>query len=311
MTKKWTDEEFKKILKERNPNIQALEPYNGAGNPILFKCLICGNIWKTTPRELTRLNESKRCGCGSCSGVRQWTDKKFISELKLKNKNVRPLEEYKGYDIHIKFLCLKCNKSFISTPHSVLRSNECPLCCIQGKTKVNEEFIFQLNEINPNIEPLEEYDVSYKKILMHCKICGNKWKSEPHSLLRGNGCPKCSSSKGERYIINYLNENNIEYIHDEPYFNDLRGCNNGILRPDFILPNHKIWIEFDGQQHFEPIDFAGKGKEWAEKNFEYIKRNDKIKNKYAKENGWRLIRISYLDLYNIKDILNNIFIEND
>ena len=146
---------------------------------------------------------------------------------------------------------------------------------------------------------------------MHCKICGNKWKSEPHSLLRGNGCPKCSSSKGERYIINYLNKNNIEYIHDEPYFNDLKGYNNGILRPDFILPNHKIWIEFDGQQHFEPVDFAGKGKEWAEKNFEYIKRNDKIKNKYAKENGWRLIRISYLDLYNIEDILNNIFIKND
>ena len=63
-------------------------------------------------------------------------------------------------------------------------------------------------------------------------------------------CPRCQISKGERRIMAWLDLNNIEYVYNEEYFNDLFG-NTSLLRPDFILPNYKIWIEYDGEFHYE------------------------------------------------------------
>ena len=74
------------------------------------------------------------------------------------------------------------------------------------------------------------------------------------------------------------------------------------MRPDFVLPKSRIWIEFDGIQHKEY-------KEGFHQSYEsYIatKENDEIKNKYAKENNWKLIRIKQCDFKNIEEIINNL-----
>lgn len=72
---------------------------------------------------------------------------------------------------------------------------------------------------------------------------------------------------------------------------------------DFYLPDYNILIEYDGEQHFKPVDFASKGLEWATKIFEYNQIKDKIKNDYCKDNNIRLIRIPYWDFDNIETIL--------
>ena len=98
--------------------------------------------------------------------------------------------------------------------------------------------------------------------------------------------------------MDWLNINNIKYIYDEPYFNNLFGVNGGLLRPDFILPNYKIWIEYDGEFHYE--------NKMNEDCYKALLIHDEIKNKYAKENGWKLIRIPYWDFENIENILEMI-----
>lgn len=55
--------------------------------------------------------------------------------------------------------------------------------------------------------------------------------------------------------------------------------------------------------HFEPTDFAGKGKEWAEEQFKGQKIRDEIKNKYCKQNNINLLRIPYWEFDNIENIL--------
>jgi hypothetical protein len=62
-------------------------------------------------------------------------------------------------------------------------------------------------------------------------------------------------------------------------------------------------IEYDGIQHFEPVDFAGNGKDWAERRFFYTKICDELKTKYCKEKDIKLIRIPYTEFKNIKTIL--------
>lgn len=71
-----------------------------------------------------------------------------------------------------------------------------------------------------------------------------------------------------------------------------------MLRPDFILPNEKVWIEYDGGQHFE-----WKEGMMSEEEYKISQNNDRIKNEYAKEHGWKLIRIPYWEFDNIEEIL--------
>lgn len=101
-------------------------------------------------------------------------------------------------------------------------------------------------------------------------------------------------SYGERKIIKTLNNESVEYIHQHKFDNCV---DKKKLIFDFYLPEINLCIEFDGQQHFKPIEFFG-----GEESFLALKRRDRIKNNYCEENKIKLLRISYEDV-NIIDIL--------
>ena len=75
------------------------------------------------------------------------------------------------------------------------------------------------------------------------------------------------------------------------------------LRFDFAIldkyDNIFAVIEFDGAQHYKPVDFFG-----GVENFEKTKKRDSIKNKYCLDNNIEMIRISYLEFDSIEDIIN-------
>ena len=62
------------------------------------------------------------------------------------------------------------------------------------KRKTHEEFIKQMQIINPNIEILGKYVDAKTKILCRCKVDGYEWEVAPTHLLNGRGCPKCGGS---------------------------------------------------------------------------------------------------------------------
>ena len=62
---------------------------------------------------------------------------------------------------------------------------------------------------------------------------------------------------------------------------------------DFYLPDYNIAIECQGEQHFKPIDFAGKGIEWAKKLFEKNIERDKNKIRLCEENQIKLFHINH------------------
>lgn len=150
-----------------------------------------------------------------------------------------------------------------------------------------------------NISPFRVSRFSHKKYRFICYECHHDWRAKLSHVSNGTWCPKCKSSKGEIRVKEYLDKNNIDYIHDEPYFKDLLSDLGNPLRPDFILPKHKIWIEYDGEFHFK--DFYKDG------SYESLKKHDECKDEYAKNNGWKMIRIPYTKFDEIETILNDIF----
>ena len=61
------------------------------------------------------------------------------------------------------------------------------------------------------------------------------------------------------------------------------------MRFDFYLPDFNVCIEFDGMQHFKPVEMFG-----GEEEFKKLKVRDEIKNKWCEVNGIELIRFNYL-----------------
>ena len=80
------------------------------------------------------------------------------------------------------------------------------------------------------------------------------------------------------------------------------GIRGSPLRFDFYLPEYNTVIEYDGEQHFKPVERFG-----GEKAFKTVQLHDNTKTKYCEDNDIRLLRISYKDKNNIQEILNERF----
>lgn len=121
--------------------------------------------------------------------------------------------------------------------------------------------------------------------------CGNEKVVSGHAIRRGDiiscGCSK--RSNGEMIIEQLLLENNLFY-KSEYTFPDLPR-----LRYDFVIfdknQNPIRIIEYDGKQHFEPVDYFG-----GEKRFQQQITNDAIKNQYAFDHNIPIVRFPYTDI---------------
>ena len=151
--------------------------------------------------------------------------------------------------------------------------------------------------MNDSIEPLEEYKGSETKIKVRCKECGRVWLTKPNYLLNGNGCVCSRSSKGERKILGFLRSKNIE-PEREKKFENLVGLGGGNLKFDFYLKEQNVLIEFQGKQHYKPIDWLG-----GEENFKIIQEHDRLKRQFCTEHNIKEIEIPYTEYKNIEPIL--------
>lgn len=233
------------------------------------------------------------------------THEQFMEKFYEKNsnaENIEILEEYKGSNIKIKCKCKIDKYEWYVTPHDLLEGYGCAKCNGNAK-KTHKEFLNELKQTHPNIEVLEEYKGALKKIKFKCKIDKYIWETTPSSLLNNNnGCPKCNMSKGEKRIIQYFEDNNIEYIWQK-LFNNLIGINNGSLSYDFYLPKYNLLIEYQGQYHDHSVPNQ------TDFKFAIQQEHDKRKREYAKENNIQLLEIWYWDFNNIEEILDKILKE--
>ena len=116
-----------------------------------------------------------------------------------------------------------------------------------------------------------------------------------NAFQRGQRCPYCQTSKGEKKIKEYLDNNNIEYIQ-QYRFEDCR--NKKPLPFDFYLPEYNMCIEYDGEQHFsENRAFGGADRFWI------TVIHDATKNQYCEDNNINILRIPFWELKNIEEIL--------
>lgn len=308
MGKRKTTDIYKQELINKNIQVECLGEYINNATKILHKCKRCEYTWFARPDSILHNHLCPICAFELREkGNKKFSQDTFVNKMKNVNKNIKIIGEYKGIDKNIKCQCLLCNNIWNPMANDILNNHRgCPECgklkSANSRRKTHIEFLYDLYMVNPNIEALSEYVSSRIKIKCRCKTDGYEWDSTPNNLLSGKGCPRCNTPKGELAIAKFLDNKNIYYIRQYK-FDDCKNKNH--LFFDFYLSDYNMCIEYDGEQHFEIVDFSSHNQERAKKQFEKIKLRDNIKNKYCQQNNIKLLRIPYWDFDNIEKILEN------
>lgn len=141
-----------------------------------------------------------------------------------------------------------------------------------------------VNERGFKWESLDHLD-SHTRLELTCPE-GHQFTTFWYRLFQGHGwCPTCKASGGEQLLQTYLNKVGVSYVREHRIYTDIRKFP---LAFDFYLPEYRLAIEYNGIQHYEPIEHFG-----GDKVFEAIKQSDEAKRAYCKSNGVTLLELPY------------------
>ena len=237
------------------------------------------------------------CGCKMC-GILLTIEKQTcsIQEFINKAKEIHGDKydysdvEYINSQTKVIITC-KEHGQFEQVPSSHLQGCGCKMCgillTIEKQTCSIQEFINKAKEIHG-----DKYDYSnviYKganeKVTIICKKHGDFSQTPSKHINAKQGCSLCinktESKLYEKLLVIYPTLT-IQFKKD--------WCKRLFHLPyDFCIPECKIIIELDGEQHFKQVA------NWSspEEQFE----NDKFKEKCANQNGYSIIRLLQEDVF--------------
>lgn len=300
----------KKILKDCEPdflkkefekrNLIMLDEYQNVKQQIRYICNNHKGIIQTT----TASNLFNKTACPLCT--KENKGKEMFERVRNKciQKNYTFIEIYYN-DKNIPYLKYICNKHSDKERIIAVRDlNHGSSCYECGLDKLRKAFKFSYSFIKSEFEKegykliSKTYKNAHQELQYVCDKHPNIVQTTTYDYFKqGARCKYCvGASSGELKLQNYLEKNNIPFIKQKS-FKDCKIIN--ALCFDFaIIDNYTDrnilgLIEVDGAQHFEPVDFAGKGKEWATERFEFTQKSDNIKNEYCVKNNLELLRINY------------------
>ena len=299
-------------IKELNLPEYKIVSING-GNDITLSCVTHG-VFKTSYTSLKRCKEHNRPKCmqeKGVQGIQKNTESfKILAKDVHKDKFDYSRVVYVDNKTKINILCNTCKNRFDQKPTIHLSGKGCPNC---WKNRNREEKIYNRTSVeevskicnvifNDTLDfTKSECVTSNDKMKVFCKKCNTEFEQYKGHLVRGVGCQKCSKedreSKPEKLITKLLLDKGVVF-NKEHSFEDCTFKNK--LRFDFYIPSISMCIEYQGQQHYKPIEIFG-----GEKAYNLQLKKDIVKREYCKNNNIKMLEIMYSD--NIEDRLTECF----
>lgn len=253
---------------------------------LIIKHRYCGYVRKIKAIFFLKSPQCRRCNL--THDLQDYLDSETNHSYKL-------LSNYIKTDNKVKVIHKKCGHIYQTMPHSIKKGNgRCPYCSarkfkyiMRSKRGLSDsQFKSRVKKmVSDDYTFIDKYVNASTKLRCKHNKCGFVFKVCPRDFYKGSGCPKCKSSKGERFIKSYLDLLKCPY-KQEFTFSSLKDKNE--LRFDFYLPTLNICIEYDGIQHYKPQEWMGGSEKFAKQ-----RKHDIMKDTFCHQHNIRLIRISY------------------
>lgn len=234
----------------------------------------------------------------------KYTTEEFKKIAEEANPLIEVIGEYRGSSIPTKIRYKECGHEHAYTLAAIKRNNPCPVCSGEVIVKgVNDLWITE-PDVAKYLEDKEDCECGVytkSKHWFRCPICGYRKLTRPMNIKYNGMCCPCSSdgfSSGEKAMMYILNINKINYQSQMKF----KWGNN--KKYDFYIEEKSLIIEVQGGQHKSGVNMFNERDEVE---------NDKIKLKYAKDNG--IQNYVYIDysittpLYLIEQVRNSILVD--
>lgn len=295
-----TNKDFIEKVKEKfNGQIEPLQEYQSIRKTpkILFKCKNPDHPDFEMRTEYV-FREKAKYGCPICAGNQfSYTPAKAQKKLdELFNGNIKLISKWEINKTTIyKDLIFECSTHGLFTEkyNNVIRYKlGCSKCAYNAANKKKHQK--PINDLKKKLENTgiffnEEDYVNVNTPIIFYLQDGQSFKRSPGKILYENKISINKRSNGETHIAKILKELNEDF-EEEKTFNDLKFINNLFI--DFFLEKRKIFIEYDGMQHLNE----------SSKFFDPIQiKRDQIKNNYAQDNGFRILRFFKKNNHSLTD----------
>lgn len=273
-----------------------------------FICPLCGKNFKARI-DLINGGQVKSCGCRKKitstinaynMGKKNMWSGKDISGRKFGSLTaLYPTDKREKTSGGVYWFCqCDCGGARLALPHNLESGHikYCPQCARYRRalSHVGERFGKLVV-----IEILKNDRATNKGLLCLAECdCGNIIQLPISFLLRKNGqqsCGKCTVSKGENKVKNILQDMGVYFSQQENFNKTFKHPNTTrCCFADFYLPSQNIVIEYNGKQHYYPIEYFG-----GEKGFKELKNRDQWKRQFYYNHNLKLIIIPYTDYDNL------------
>lgn len=262
-----------------------------------------------------------RSGCPKCGwGHSVWNEdrKLLLEQFIIRSKKVHGNKYnysqtiYNGLNKKVIIGCPK-HGFFEQIAVNHMKGHGCPKCGRYyskiAQLMTVEEFISKSEKVHGNNYNYSKtiYKGNKKKIEIICRTHGSFFQT-PNEHLVGKGCSKCvrknETELGENLKIFFIG---WEIKRQKKFYSKEHKRYRSF---DYFLKNktQKIIIEYDGQQHFEPVQFNGISLDKSKNLFKKQKETDSLDKLFCKRKNIDLYRISYKDDMKlaVKDLAANL-----
>jgi predicted nucleic acid-binding Zn-ribbon protein len=230
--------------------------------------------------------------CGKIKCVRVTSKETYIEKANLKHNNKYDYSKV-SFNIltdKIEIICHEKDEfgrehgSFFMQATCHFQGQGCPKCGNVFRYNTEnfiEKVLLRFPENNIYDYSKVDYIRTEDKVIIICPIHGEFLQS-PHLHLLGAKCPNCRFSKGNQAVKDLLDKYGVKY-EQEFTFEDCMDKRH--LPFDFFLPELNMIIEYQGEQHFQPI--------YGEEKLKYTQTHDQIKRDFCKEHNIKEIEIHF------------------
>lgn len=308
---------------------------NSQETHLIIRCKIHNNV-EVHPRLNDFLKEGFYCRCcklEKSTKIVKKTNLEMYARLSYKfgeNYDFSPIldESYTKDDVlynrQVRFICKEHGECSLSYGRlmNIKTFIPCNKCNQEIKREEREKIV--LAKIYKSIEYRKQnYDLDLEflgfvggkytnaedtKLILLCKKHDIIWETTTvHGFISNKsicGCPLCNNHLEEHkcYLILEKLKLNIEK-QKKLYCFDSALNKTRLFKVDFYLPDLNTIIEYDGIQHYEPVDYFTGNHSNSIKEYKEQVYRDSLVNKYCISNKINLLRISYKDKNRMENII--------
>jgi len=188
--------------------------------------------------------------------------------------------------------------------HIHYRDQWCPYCCPRPPLTIDDCFAEGINNGGRCVSTI--YVNCEEPLVWECSE-SHQWRANLKSIrVNKSWCPVCNNFRKKQGELTKI----LEDILTQDSMCNFKGFEwlknpetNRKLEIDIWFPEIKLAVEYDGRQHFEPVDYFG-----GEDEFRKTLNRDKVKNALIQKNNeiCYFIRFSYKEELSTDVVMNKL-----